>query len=367
MSLQKKITLVVSLVLITTLLTMLFFSVSGVINIYSVEQLTNLIPEGTTAPAASISVTEENILVRNLNIARNAFSSRLVFVLLIVIIVGIFVTYQLVGKSLKSLVNLKTSMSNLDTKNLEEKISINKKQPAEIQTLATSYNGMIQRLNESFSKQKHFVNNAAHELKTPLSVVTTYAQIIQMNHPDTELVKMTDAILVSCEKLALTLEQLLILANDNLLELTDDVATNDLILQSFDNVKGLADARGIRLENSNTHHFQFKGNQVMLEVALNNLIENAVKYSTENAFVSVETRLKNNCIQIDITNQSQLLQLEELELIFEPFYRGQENDSQIVGNGLGLALVKKIAESHHGSVTCTIHNKEITFCLELPY
>ncbi|MGX7244678.1 sensor histidine kinase [Enterococcus quebecensis] len=372
MSLQKQITFLVSGLLICMSLIMLLFSVTGANKNFSVERLTRIdskvVDSSVEKTTPALSPKEGKDLGVTLAKARISFSSSIAFVWLVVIIVGTFVTYKLVGKSLGSLVKLQKTMSDLDTRNIGKQIKIDQKQPQEVQALSMSYNDMTARLDESFLKQKNFVNNAAHELKTPLAVIITYAQLLQMNieESDEESKKITDAILSSCDKLSITVEQLLLLANDNLLELTDSVSTDYLINDAFTELSLQAFDKEIRLKNKSSKNIQLRGNKIMLGVALKNLIENAVKYGDRDSVVTVSATASKELLTFEVRNSGQEILEEELERIFEPFYRGQKNNNQIIGNGLGLALVKKIIENHAGEVSCTVKGKEICFRFSIP-
>ncbi|MEI5993111.1 sensor histidine kinase [Candidatus Enterococcus mansonii] len=369
MSLQKQITLLVSGLLVSMSLVILLFSVSGANKNFTVERLTALDSSNQEVIKAQAPSNKKGTdLAITLAKARTSFSSTIIFVWLIVIILGTIITYRLVGKSLGSLVKLQKTMSRLDTRNIGKQIEIDPSQPQEVQALSTSYNEMTTRLDESFLKQKNFINNAAHELKTPLAVIITYAQLLQMtaDESDQESQKMTDAILSSCDKLSMTLEQLLLLANDNLLQLTDSISTDYIINDVFTELKEQALEKQICLVNKSQKNNQIKGNQVMLGVVVKNLVENAIKYGDEASDVTVMTKVSNDILTVEVRNTGQEIMEDEVESIFDPFYRGQKVSNQIIGNGLGLALVKKIIESHTGEVACTIHGKEICFHFSIP-
>ncbi|WP_086312136.1 hypothetical protein A5821_003416 [Enterococcus sp. 7F3_DIV0205] len=372
MSLQKQITLLVSSLLVGMSLIMLLFSVSGANKNFSLERLTHIAPEmadsSTEATVSELTPKEGNELGATLAKARKAFSSKIILVWLIVIIIGTIITYKLVGKSLGSLVNLQKTMLNVSTRNIGKQIDINQKQPQEVKELSLSFNEMSARLDESFIKQKNFVNNAAHELKTPLAVIITYTQLLQMNlnENDYESKKMTDAILSSCDKFSITLEQLLILANDNLLQLTDQINIDELIHDVFIGLKTQATEKQIHLQKKSAKNSQFKGNQAMLAVAVKNLVENAIKYGDEESSVTVTVNTFGKNLIVEVRNNGQEILEEELESIFEPFYRGKKINNQAIGNGLGLALVKKIIQSHSGEVSCSIQSKAACFCFSIP-
>lgn len=372
MSLQKQITLLVSGILTSMLLIMLMFSVSGANKNFTVERLTQIDPRFTDLTIENnipTDVNKEDVELNHmLAKARIAFSSNIMLVWLVLIIIGTLITYKLVGKSLQSLVNLQKTMENLDTGNIGKQISLDEKQPREVQALSMSYNEMTARLDESFLKQKNFVHNAAHELKTPLAVIITYTQLLQMNaaEADLEHKKMTEAILSSCDKLSKTQEQLLLLANDNLLQLTDTIDAQYLINELFNELKSHAIDKGMVLKNNNSKNYSFKGNKVMLSVALKNLIENAIKYGEADSEITVFTRVSAKQIYFEVKNQGQEITEAEIDRIFEPFYRGEKNTNQIIGNGLGLSLVKKIVEDHGGEVFCKPQGKEVLFSFSIP-
>lgn len=104
----------------------------------------------------------------------------------------------------------------------------------------------------------------------------------------------------------------------------------------------------------------------MLSVALKNLVENAIKYGDECSSVTVTANVVKQDITFEVKNSGQAIKEEEIDRIFEPFYRGQGINNQIIGNGLGLALVKKIIENHAGKVSCSTQGKEVYFRFSIP-
>ncbi|EOL46627.1 sensor histidine kinase [Enterococcus phoeniculicola] len=369
MSLQKQITLVVSGLLTCMSLVMLLFSVISANRSFSVERLNTIDSNEIAQTTKNVdSNSTGDVLGVTLAKAKTSYSSTILFVWIIVIIIGTFLTYKLVGKKLQSLMTLEKTMSTVDVNKIGKQMPIDKSQPKEVQTLSASFNEMTMRLDESFVKQKNFVHNAAHELKTPLSVIVTYTQLLQMNteNADEEENKITEAILLSCDKLDTTLEQLLLLANDNLLQLTDSILMNDLIKETFQLLTDQAKGKQMVLENKSPKGIAFKGNKVMIGVAIKNLIENAIKYGDKESTVTVFTHVKEKTIFFEVKNFGHEILTRELPYVFEPFYRGEKTSTTVVGSGLGLSLVKKIIESHSGKVNCSIQGKEVSFSFSIP-
>lgn len=230
---------------------------------------------------------------------------------------------------------------------------------AEVIQLTNSFNGMLDRLENSFTIQKNFAANAAHELKTPLAAMKTSLQVLQMEDPpkleDYEIfVRRAEK---SLNRLIPTVEELTALTNEFARHDETNVSIKDILEQAIQELSPLAENRQIEITIGGKTG-SINGNWDLLYRAFYNLMENAVKYNRPGGIVTIILDSENGRNTIEISDTGQGISAEGLSHIFEPFYREDRSRSQkIPGSGLGMALVKLIIERHHGTI-CVESEKE---------
>lgn len=261
--------------------------------------------------------------------------------------IGMIVTYIITGKALKPLQELNDSIINITEHNLKARI------PAyivkdEIGSLVTSYNAMLERLNESFLRQKRFSSNVSHELKTPLSIMNAGLQVLHLDEePTVEDYKETiDIAERNTKRLINIVEDLFVLTNESDTNFTDEIDLKQLVLQIKAELDVLYNEKKINF----IHEFEFHriiGNGTLIYRALFNLIENAIKYNVPNGKVEIKTVIENDERKVIISDSGMGILKENIDKIFEPFYRVDPSRSRKIGGaGLGLSIVKSIVEKH---------------------
>ncbi|MDO4272594.1 MAG: HAMP domain-containing sensor histidine kinase [Eubacteriales bacterium] len=280
------------------------------------------------------------------------FSVRSVAAMLLTILLALAATYWAVGRLVRPLRELTQSLKSTDDQNLDKRVNLPGAQ-AEVKILADAYNGMLERLEEAFLIQKSFAANAAHELKTPLAVIKSSLQVLDMNpDPGTEdyqeFMEDTDK---SLERIIKTVEGLLALANLTAVQEKQNVEVYPLLELAVEELSPQAETRQIELSvDKETECFVY-GNQDLLYRAFYNLIENAVKYNLPGGRVMIRQKQEGDWVSIQVEDNGIGMEKETVDHIFEPFYRGDPSRSQkIPGSGLGLAVVKMILDKHDGKI-----------------
>lgn len=319
------------------------------------EILDNDLNEGL---AVSIEVKE----------AQKQFNVQIIMWLITTIVIGIGATYILVGKALKPVSDLNKSVKSIGEHNLSQRIeNINTKD--EIGDLAISFNNMLDRLEKSFLYRKSFAANAAHELKTPLTIIKSGVQVLKLDPSPTiedykENVDITEQ---STQRLIQVVDDLLALASEEAEEFFHNIELKKLFEEIVDELQPLCIKK-----NTNIHldicNEKIRGNQTLLYRVFFNLIENAVKFNDNNGTVTVGTSVHDEVMIITISDTGLGIPKESLPLIFEPFYRvDQSRTRQLGGSGLGLSIVKTIVEKHKGTISVnSIVNVGTTFEVNLP-
>jgi len=239
----------------------------------------------------------------------------------------------------------------------------------------------VSELRRLESIRQDFVANVSHEIRTPISAIKAAAETL---HDDMELAPdsppdpqtlgtFLGIIMRQAERLHAIVEDLLSLARieqgnrENTIEL-ELCPLAPVIGAAVETCQAKANAKNISLTVHCDSDLSTKINQMMIEQAVINLIDNAVKYSPENTKVEVSARLESAEVVIRVSDQGRGIEPEHLPRLFERFYRTDRARSrQMGGTGLGLSIVKHIAEAHGGLVSVESRlGKGSTFNLSIP-
>jgi len=243
----------------------------------------------------------------------------------------------------------------INEKSLDQRIPAGKERD-EFNALAGTINRMLDRLQHSFAKQKRFLADTSHDLKTPLTMLRlSMDEILSGNREDVP--DSLRRVLVRQNIQILRMERLV----KNLLELSSleisesiDFRPVDLtsLLESLLEDYGLlADKRNIGIRTRLPGKVAIQGDPDKMTRALSNLLDNAVKYNRDGGQIDLELTIGKENIRIAIANTGMGIPRREIDKVFDQFYRVERSRSlRYGGSGLGLAIVKRIVELHGGSI-----------------
>ncbi len=285
--------------------------------------------------------------VPRLTEAKKQFDTINIIILAIVSVLGMVMVYIIAGRSLHPIHELSRTISTINEDNLRRRIPDDYRKD-EVGALSYSFNIMLDRLDKSFLKQKRFSANVAHELKTPLATINAGIQVLHLDK--TPSVSEYEETLATTERnvrrLMAVVDDLLSLYDENEKFETVSINLQSMFESILNELRPILEDKNIKTELK----FGFKmvyGNQVLLYRACFNLVENAAKYNKDCGIILIETKIVNNSGQIIISDTGNGIPAEELEQIFEPFYRVNKSRSRKEGGaGLGLSIVKTIVEKH---------------------
>jgi signal transduction histidine kinase len=230
-------------------------------------------------------------------------------------------------------------------------------QPDEIGKLITIFNGMLSRIESAFSLQRTFVANVSHELKNPLTKVTSQLEVTLLKDRDQEeYKKLIESVLEDIRELNQLSNSLLELArlsrdegsftmtrvrlDEIFWEVRENVLQTDPTYQILFEIEKMPEDETGLYVNGNTH---------LLKTAIRNVIENACKFSPERkAWVSLHC--DHNILSLHIRDNGPGIAEEDLGRVFQPFYRADAT-SKTKGYGIGLSLSQRIISMHKGSLT----------------
>ena len=227
----------------------------------------------------------------------------------------------------------------------------------------------IKPIKETFEKQKQFIANASHELKTPLAIIKTNNSLVLSNKSATveSQGKWLNYINNQIERMSELLDEMLTLAKLDTSKELKDFAEFDFsklvnnILLTFEAV--IFENR-IELESNILKDIKLKGDKENIKRVVIILLDNAIKYTNKNGKINVDLVQEKNRIKLKVKNTGEGIEKEDLEKVFERFYRVDSSRARETG-GYGLGLSKSIVESHNGKIYAESNiGKDTTFIIE---
>lgn len=295
--------------------------------------------------------------------------------IVIVFIISILVIY-IAGrffskKAFEPVKEMTQKAANISATNLDLRLPSNGNKD-EISELANTFNEMLNRLENSFDAQKHFVSNISHELRTPLAAIITELELSANKEKNAEEYKTAiNNALNDAKKLARLSNSLLDLAKASYdpAEISfKPIRIDEILLDARQQVQKVnPDYKiDIHFENDfeNDNQISVNGNEYLLKVAFVNLFENGCKFSDKKQSI-VSVFFENEKIKLRFTDKGIGISEDDLKNIFVPFYRG-DNKNFTDGNGIGLSLTQKIIALHEGTISVSSkRNEGTTFFVEL--
>ncbi len=228
--------------------------------------------------------------------------------------------------------------------------------PAELTELALSFNDLLQRMEEAFSRLSNFSADIAHELRTPITNMMTQTQVALSSARDVdEYQEILYSNIEEYERMAQMIGDMLFLAKADRAEHPPNAERIDLkseLHNLFDFYGAWAEENQVSLVQKGDAHIQ--GDRLMLRRALSNLLSNAIRYTPKGHSVVVKLSHTDNRVLIAVQNPGALIPTEHLSKIFDRFYRTDPSRRRSgEGAGLGLAIVKSIVEAHGGTIMAT--------------
>jgi signal transduction histidine kinase len=223
----------------------------------------------------------------------------------------------------------------------------------ELKELADTFDVMLERLDAAFTSQKRFVANAAHELRTPLTAMRTAIEVTLSKPTRTpeQLEAMAARVKRSVERAEATVEALLTLATSELgpaAQEAIDIAT--AAEDALDATQAAIDQREIKVEAS-LGPAVARGDRVLLERMIANLVENAVRHNNPGGWIEIRTSQQADGALFEIANTGPEVPVERIPILFEPFARAKQRLNSSDGVGLGLSIASAIAHAHNATIT----------------
>jgi heavy metal sensor kinase len=267
--------------------------------------------------------------------------------------------YWMSRRALEPVDEITRTAGEIGAYNLSERLPI-RKAGDELDRLSTTLNSMFARLEAAFRQITQFTADASHELRTPVAIIRTTAELARTKpRSPEEYRKALDGILTESERTSRLIEDLLLLARadagaDNMVQEPTSLA--ECLRDAVAEVRILAEHKGVSLEAAEPAECTVTGDQQSIRRLLLILLDNAIKYTPAGGKVTVHLNLENSIQRpaavVEVRDTGVGISADDLQHVFERFYRAAKDRSRNTGGaGLGLSIARWIAEKHGGEIS----------------
>ena len=271
----------------------------------------------------------------------------------ILALIGGVVTYFISGHALRPIREFSDKIEEVQAQNLAAS-RIEENKVKELNQLSVSYNKMLERLSDAFEIQRQFTANAAHELRTPLSLMQVQLDLYNSTrHPDNDADTLQTIKMVTEQngRLSKMVKTLLDMSELQTVGRDDEIMVDALVDEVLADLDPLAQEKNIKLTGK-CKNITMVGSEILIYRLVYNLVENAIKYNHSGGQVTVTAYRKEKHVYLSVEDTGNGIPEELRERVFEPFFRVDKSRSRELGGvGLGLALVREIVRVHDGSIT----------------
>ena len=272
----------------------------------------------------------------------------------IILIVLFFLARFIAGRFIKPISSIINTSNDITKDNLTSRIALPLQQD-ELYVLSQTINHLLDRIETTVEREKQFTSDASHELRTPLTVIKgTLEVLIRKPREHAEYAEKITFCVNEVNRLNNLVDQLLLLArfeNQKQTLKTEKVYLNALFLDTISRFSAIIQCKKINVSTNFSAEHYIETDGYLFSIVINNLISNSLKYSYENGNLSIVLKEIDSIIECHISDTGMGIAAEDIDKIFNQFYRSQSNSHpEIKGTGLGLSIVKRL---------CTLLNIEI--------
>ncbi|GAB5047399.1 sensor histidine kinase [Thermodesulfovibrio sp. TK110] len=295
-------------------------------------------------------------IAKEINLLKN-YKIALLILIPSIIMVSAIGGFLIVKKSTAPIINFSNTVNRISEENLSERIDITDL-PDELRTLAISFNRTFERLEKAFNIQKQFIADAAHQLRTPLTVIRTQCDVMlrKRRQPD-EYENALITIKNVADTMSSMVRKLLTLARLTRNEIEfkkEEVNLNEIIQNVVTMLSFLAEQNGLTMTVHSNRVFWVHGDKALLTELFVNLVENAIKYNKPYGKIDVlisSDSENSEFISVKVKDTGAGIPKEDIEKVFERFYRVNRTRATEDGSsGLGLSICKEIVKLHKGKI-----------------
>jgi len=261
-------------------------------------------------------------------------------------VVGALAGWWLAGRAVVPVTEMTAKARRVSSDRLDTRISLEGPED-EVKELADAFDSMMERLERAFETQGRFAASASHELRTPLALIRTELDVALDQHDPSrmELIEMAEAIRGAIARSEKVIDSLLVLARSGIVEAVSPVEVGSVVNRILDDLTSEINVRRIRVVKPTFDRAVVRGDEILIERMLRNLLTNAVLHNVPEGQLEVGLSLRNGDIALRVANTGRPIDPETVDRLVEPFYRG-EGGNRVPGSGLGLTIAASIADAH---------------------
>jgi heavy metal sensor kinase len=288
-----------------------------------------------------------------------------------VLLLGAVGSYWLAAHAFRPITRLTRTAQDIEAGDLHQRVPVPSARD-EVQDLALTFNDMIERLERAFTRQRRFVADASHELRTPVAAIRSMTEVaLAQDAPLEEYAAVLCDVNAEAERLGHLIRDLLDLARIDEGKTVfehEPVRLDRLVQETAATTESLATERDIVLEVQANEPVTVLGDEAWLIQIVMNLIDNALTYTNAGGKVTLNVEVKDRNAYLTISDTGIGIAPEHMEHIFERFYRvDAARSSHVGGSGLGLAIIERVVRLHGGAVTVESQlGRGSTFTVMLP-
>ncbi|MBI2287165.1 MAG: hypothetical protein HYU79_07000 [Nitrosomonadales bacterium] len=222
--------------------------------------------------------------------------------------------------------------------------------PREVVPLIERLNRLFLRIEASMQKERRFTADAAHELRTPVAAIKAQAQVARAASSEAERIHALDNAILGCDRAAHLIDQLLTLARVDTLDrgVVEPCQLRDIAAETIAALAPAALEKGVQFELLASDETVVRGNPGLLRVLLRNLLDNSMRHTPPGTSVQVSIDHEPGVVHLSVSDNGPGIPEQERDKVLERFYRPL--GTQASGSGLGLSIVKRIAEVHDAAL-----------------
>lgn len=299
---------------------------------------------------------------------KTQFYRTCILIIIAVLFPGTILVYFIIGFALKPVRILREDIAQIDVAEMSKRID-STSNGVELNSLAKSFNQLLDRIEDVLEREKSFSAGAAHELKTPLAVIRTNLDVLNMSDEPSidEYQDTIEIVHKQTDRMIKLVDDLFAMYALNGYEINETVYVDKLMNEIVNEQNAITKEKNINIQLQ-SKPCKVKANSIMLKHALSNIVQNAIKYNVYGGKIDILVDEENsNCI-VNISDTGIGIEQSAAEHIFEAFYREDKSRSRKIGGaGLGLSIVKNIIDQHGGTVVYQPnYPKGSTFIVSVP-
>jgi signal transduction histidine kinase len=279
------------------------------------------------------------------------------------------VGWLVAGRVLRPVHDITEVARDIQATDLARRIDMRGPPTDELKQLADTFDAMLARLDDAFAAQREFIQETSHELRNPLAVIRTNLDVA-LADPDAsaeDLRETAGVVARTVDRMSHVVDDLLRYARHGAPQLEREaVDLAEVVTEAADEFRATAESRHLQLEAAAPAGLSVQGDRVALRQALTNLLDNACRIAPEGSRIRVAAGEESGWAWMAVEDQGPGLADEEQELVFHRFWRKSTDDAP-AGSGLGLSIVRQVAEGHGGQVRLASEpGKGATFSIWVP-